>query len=121
MLWPVDELELLDLGWSVPEEKFYESGLYFNDLNVKVMNKAADGTQYYISPDAKLFVNGMLVASTVAQGADKISAKYYFDVGAVDAYTGATILGVKAPVAGEIPTEAEESACVQTASTALTM
>ena len=93
-------------------EQFYGSGLYFNDLNVKVMNKAADGTQYYISPDAKLFVNGMLVASTVAQGADKISAKYYFDVGAVDAYTGATILGVKAPVAGEQPTTAEETSCV---------
>lgn len=109
---PEEQQEFIDNGWSVPEEKFYGSGLYFNDLNIKVMNKAADGTQYYISPDAKLFVNGMLVASTVAQGADKISAKYYFDVGEVDAYTGATILGVKAPVAGELPTTAEETSCV---------
>lgn len=111
-LSPEQKQEFIDKGWSVPEEKFYESGLYFNDLNIKVMNKAADGTQYYISPDAKLFVNGMLVASTVDQGAESISAKYYFDVGEVDAYTGATILGVKAPVAGEQPTMADETSCV---------
>ncbi|MGN1116833.1 MAG: hypothetical protein ACI4TH_09705, partial [Candidatus Ornithomonoglobus sp.] len=111
-LSPEAKQEWLDNGWSVPEEKFYGRGLYFNDLNVKVMNKAADGTQYYISPDAKLFVNGMLVASTVAQGAETISAKYYFDVGEVYAYTGATIVGVKAPVAGEMPTTAEETTCV---------
>lgn len=111
-LSPEQKQEWDEAGMTFDEEKFYESGLYFNDLNVKVMNKAADGTQYYISPDAKLFVNGMLVASTVAQGAETISAKYYFDVGEVDAYTGATILGVKAPVAGEQPTMAEETSCV---------
>ncbi len=111
-LSPEQKQEWDEAGMTFDEEKFYESGLYFNDLNIKVMNKAADGTQYYISPDAKLFVNGILVASAVDQGAESISAKYYFDVGEVDAYTGATILGVKAPVAGEQPTTADETSCV---------
>ena len=111
-LTPEQKKEWDEAGMTYDVEKFYESGLYFNDLNVKVMNKAADGTQYYISPDAKLFVNGILVTSTVAQGGDKISAKYYFDVGEVDAYTGATIVGIKTPVTGEMPTTAEETTCV---------
>ena len=93
------------------EEQFYQAGIHVNELGINVKENGADGTVYYFSPNAKLFVNGVPVSSTVENGAYRISAKYYFDVGEIDVYDSVTVDGVKKPVAGEKPVTLDDLTC----------